>query len=115
MNQVSITMGSHPQSGKEVAFINILGQSFIYSDKRGCSTHTTGSVAFANEIIASLPCKVHNDGRMGSNDEQVRISWDKYSAGIVVKIHYAMQHVFSSQIIMDSAKYYGQGLPTYNQ
>jgi hypothetical protein len=112
--QIEITQGAHPQSGKTVNFITVLGKQFIMADARGYSMYGSISADFAKQIIAEMPAKTLNADRMKWLDTatDITLSWDILSlnkaekaAGLpqkyALKIHAHAKgtHIWTSQDI----------------
>ena len=105
MKAIEMTTVSHPQSGREVKGIFILGKSFVYSDSRGYGTNAHIDAEVADEIISKFECA---KGRTGINvyyperlkSADIKLSWWNYGGGdFELRIHSHGQHVWTSKII----------------
>jgi len=105
MKKLFISTMIHPQSGKKVECIIILGEKFIYSDKRGYGNNANISSDFANKIISNFPVKMDTEGYPIYFPERLRndvlkLTWNLYTNGFYdLKIHSGSSHVWSSDFI----------------
>jgi len=102
--KIQLTTTQHLQSGKTVNALELLGETFIYSDKRGFSRHEQVSIDFAKKLIESFEAKKgHFSGKPISFPERLRegnvvLSWVFICSGkeVELKLHSYSQHVWSS-------------------
>jgi hypothetical protein len=98
MTQVTKTTGTHSQSKKECKFINILGESFVYSDKRGYGTWAMVPASFAKKIIENIPALHYYADRMPSENQTMKLSWSHYGdSGYELRLHSGSNHVYTSE------------------
>ena len=110
MKTLAITKTVHPQSKKEVTAIEILGRTFIYSDKRGVDRYAMISQEFAKEVIDTFPVKIGRGNIVEQGKEiyfpermknsEVRLSWNFFGKGeYELLIHDGSDHVWTSNTI----------------
>lgn len=106
METIKITKTVHPQNGKEVDAIEILGHTFVYSDKRGFQTEAKITREFAQQIIDAFPVKYGQDyfGKQGKPvyhperlcNEEVTLKWNYFGKNKYELAIHNIGHVWAS-------------------
>ena len=107
MKAIKITEEFNKKNGRPLKYITILGEKFLYCDKRGFSTNSHIDIEFANEIIRTFEVEV---GRTGLpihypeilSERDVKLSWTQLTGGYKLLIHSHGQHVWSSKLIQSN-------------
>lgn len=101
---IKITEAFNEKNGRPMKYITILGEKFLYCDKRGFSTYSHINIELANEIIKTFEVEIGRTGlqiyypdRLSEKD--IKLSWDYLTDGYRLKIHSYGQHVWSSKPI----------------
>jgi hypothetical protein len=86
MKALQISTMTHPQSGKEVKSIVILGHEYLYSDNRGYCMCAEISKDLAKEIIASFDTKM-GKGAFGNEGKPVYMPERMVNDTVILKWH----------------------------
>ena len=73
MKAIELTTMLHPQSGKQVKGIKILGKEFLYSDKRGFQTEAMIGKDFAAKVVTEFKPELSRHGNAIYMPERMNI------------------------------------------